>query len=84
MSAMTYHFRLQRTDGTPADPPTYRSTVLSRQQGDTIPLSAGRFDPDTYSHVLVDHSDKPQTRVYRNGGRVIRPVPVLPLGLLAG
>jgi hypothetical protein len=39
---MTYHFRLQRTDGSPADPPTYRSTVLVWRQGDTIPLGAGR------------------------------------------
>lgn len=39
---MTYHFRLQRTDGSPADPPTYRSTVFSWKQGDTIPLSADR------------------------------------------
>jgi hypothetical protein len=39
---MTYHFRLQRTDGSPADPPTLRSTVLSWHQGDTIPLSAER------------------------------------------
>jgi hypothetical protein len=39
---MAYHFRLQRTDGSPADPPTYRSTVLSWKQGDTIPLGAGR------------------------------------------
>jgi hypothetical protein len=83
MSAMTYHFRLQRTDGTPADPPTYRSTVLS-WQGDTIPLSTGRFDPDTYSHVLVDHSDKPQTRVYRKRWPGNSTGPRLPLGLLAG
>jgi hypothetical protein len=39
---MTYHFRLQRTDGSPADPPTYRSTVLSWRRGDTIPLNADR------------------------------------------
>jgi hypothetical protein len=39
---MTYHFRLQRTDGSPADPSTYRSTVLAWRQGDTIPLSADR------------------------------------------
>jgi len=30
---MTYHFRLQRTDGSPADPPTYRSSVLTWRQG---------------------------------------------------
>ena len=34
-----YDFRLQRTDGTPADPPTYRSTVLVWRQGDQIPLN---------------------------------------------
>jgi hypothetical protein len=37
-----YHFRLQRTDGTPADPPTYRSSVLVWKQGDQIPLNAER------------------------------------------
>jgi hypothetical protein len=39
---MTYHFRLQRTDGEPADPPTYRTTVLRWRQGDTIPLGRDR------------------------------------------
>jgi hypothetical protein len=37
-----HSFRLQRMDGTPADPPTYRSTVLVWRQGDTIPLRPGR------------------------------------------
>lgn len=39
---MTYDFRLRRADGSPADPPTYRSSVLTWRQGDTIPLGAGR------------------------------------------
>jgi endonuclease YncB( thermonuclease family) len=39
---MTFSFRLQRTDGSPADPPTYRSSVPSWRQGDTIPLNAER------------------------------------------
>lgn len=39
---MTYHFRLQWTDGTPADPPTYRSSTLNWRQGDTIPMTAER------------------------------------------
>ncbi|MCC2652315.1 MAG: hypothetical protein K0Q60_2478 [Microvirga sp.] len=30
---MTYSFRLQCTDASPADPPTYRSTVLAWRQG---------------------------------------------------
>jgi hypothetical protein len=33
-----YDFRLQRTDGEPFDPPTYRTLVLSWRQGDEIPL----------------------------------------------
>ena len=32
-----YHFRLLRTDGSPADPPTYRSSTLNWRQGDKIP-----------------------------------------------
>lgn len=39
---MTDHFRLEQTDGSPADPPTYRSTVLTWRQGDEIPLRPGR------------------------------------------
>ena len=34
-----YRFRLELTNGEPADPPTYRSLMLSWRQGDTIPLS---------------------------------------------
>ena len=37
-----YQFRLQRTDGSPADPPHYRSSTLNWRQGDKIPLSADR------------------------------------------
>ena len=37
-----YHFRLQRTDGSPADPPTFRSSVLVWRQGDQIPMTADR------------------------------------------
>ena len=37
-----YRFRFQRTDGSPADPPTYRSSTLKWRQGDTIPLTADR------------------------------------------
>ena len=35
-----YQVRLQRTDGSPADPPTYRSSTLNWRQGDKIPLTA--------------------------------------------
>jgi hypothetical protein len=37
-----YDFRLQRTDGSPFDPPTYRCSTLSWRQGDTIMLTPGR------------------------------------------
>ena len=30
-------FKLERTDGTPADPPTYRTGVYAWRPGDTIP-----------------------------------------------
>jgi hypothetical protein len=58
---MTYHFRLERADGSPADPPTYRSTVLSWRQGDTIPLR-----PDRTLRVLGvrdDDADQPPALV---------------------
>ena len=35
-------FRLERTDGTPADPPTYQTGVYAWRPGDTIPLGATR------------------------------------------
>lgn len=64
-----YQFRLQRTDGSPADPPTYRSSVLNWRQGDTIPLSAEltlrvlgvRDDDADQSPILVveDCPDRP-------------------------
>ena len=58
-----YHFRLQRTDGTPADPPTYRSSTLNWRQGDDLPLNAERTlrvlgarddDPDQPPALVVE------------------------------
>jgi hypothetical protein len=39
---MTFTFRLERADGTPADPPTMRSAVPNMRPGDTIPTRPGR------------------------------------------
>jgi hypothetical protein len=39
---MTCHFRLERTDGTLADPPTLSSSASRWRQGDEVPLGAGR------------------------------------------
>lgn len=47
---MTNDFRLQQTDGSPADPPTFRSSVLTWRQGDTIPLSAKQDEPARARH----------------------------------
>ena len=58
-----YHFRLQRTDGSPADPPTFRSSTLNWRQGDKIPLNAERTprvlgarddDPDQPPALVVE------------------------------
>jgi hypothetical protein len=37
-----YEFRLERTDGSPFDPPTYRCGTLSWRQGDKIMLTPER------------------------------------------
>ena len=37
-----YHFRLQRTDGCPGEPPTLRSSTLNWRQGDKIYLTGER------------------------------------------
>jgi hypothetical protein len=37
-----FTFRLEQEDGTPADPPTFRTAVPTWRPGDTIPLGAGR------------------------------------------
>ena len=54
-------FKLERTDGTPADPPTYRSGVYSWRPGDTIPLGSAR----TLRVVEVrrDDTDEPSVLV---------------------
>jgi hypothetical protein len=39
---MTFTFKLERADGTPAEPPSFKTTVLVGNPGDTIPISAHR------------------------------------------
>jgi hypothetical protein len=38
--ALGFTFRLELEDGTPADPPTFRTSVLNWRPDDTIPLGA--------------------------------------------
>jgi hypothetical protein len=53
-------FRLETTDGVPAEPPTLESAVPNWSSGDTIPLGARtlrvvdvRYDEDDDASVLV-------------------------------
>lgn len=71
---MTYHFRLQRTDGSPADLPTYRSSTLNWRQGDKIPLTAERplrvlgvrdYDADQPPALVVE--DLPESATSTGG-----------------
>jgi hypothetical protein len=39
---MTFTFKLERADGTPADPPSFRAAVPDWRAGDVIALGARR------------------------------------------
>ena len=39
---MPFTFKLERADGSPADPPTIATAVPTWRPGDTIPLGPGR------------------------------------------
>jgi hypothetical protein len=39
---MTFTFKLERLDGTPAEPASFETTVLSWKPGDTIPLGRNK------------------------------------------
>ena len=39
---MAFSYKLEREDGSPADPPTLRTAVPTWQEGDTIPLDGER------------------------------------------
>jgi hypothetical protein len=39
---MTFTYRLEQADGTPADPPTVRTAVPDMRPGDAIPIRPGR------------------------------------------
>ena len=62
---MTHTFKLERLDGTPADPPSIKSSVLAWSPGDRIPISAGRSlqvvrtrreDPDELPVLVVEEA----------------------------
>jgi hypothetical protein len=52
-------FKLEHEDGTPADPPAFRTAITTWQPGDTIPLGANR----TLRVVRVRDNDADQPPV---------------------
>jgi hypothetical protein len=40
---MAFAYKLELADGTPADPPEYKTAVPNWKSGDTIPLRTGRM-----------------------------------------
>jgi hypothetical protein len=56
---MTFMFRLEQADGTPAEPPSFEITVLSWSPGDRIPIKPGR----TLQVVRVRDDDADQAPV---------------------
>ena len=64
---MAFTFKLEREDGTPADPPSFRSVVPRWEPGDTIPVGASR----TLQVVRVrdDDADQPPVLVVEDVSR---------------
>jgi hypothetical protein len=54
---MTFTVRLEQADGTPAEPPSIRSTVTNWRTGDTIPL--GRERTLRVVGIVVTNEDEP-------------------------
>jgi hypothetical protein len=63
---MAFTYKLEHADGTPADPPTFRTAIATWNAGDTIPVRAGLtlrviatrlaegFDGDPVSILVVE------------------------------
>jgi hypothetical protein len=58
---MTFTFKLERLDGTPAEPPTMESTVTNWRVGETIPL--GRDRTLRVVGIVVSNDDQPSVLV---------------------
>jgi hypothetical protein len=58
---MTITFKLERLDGTPAEPPSIQSTVTNWRTGDTIPL--GRERTLRVVGVVVSKQDEPSVLI---------------------
>jgi hypothetical protein len=58
---MSFTFRLEQADGTPADPPTMQSTVTNWRVGETIPL--GRDRSLRVVGIVVSYNDEPSVLI---------------------
>jgi hypothetical protein len=58
---MTFTFKFERLDGTPAEPPTMESTVTNWRTGDTIPL--GRDRSLRVVGIVVSNDDEPSVLI---------------------
>jgi hypothetical protein len=58
---MTFTFRLERTDGKTADPPSFKTAVPNRRPGYPIPLGRGRTA--RVLGVRDDDADRPPVLV---------------------
>ena len=56
---MSHTFKLEQLDGTPADPPSFKTTIVAWNPGDQIPLSAGR----ALQVVRIRHVDEEELPV---------------------
>jgi hypothetical protein len=61
--ALGYTFNLELADGTPANPPTFRTSVLNWRPGDMIPLGARTL---RVVAVRDDDADQPPTLVVQD------------------
>ena len=58
---MTFTFKLEQADGTPAEPPTMQSTVTNWRVGETIPL--GRDRTLRVVGIVVSNDDEPSVLI---------------------
>ena len=60
---MAFAYRLEHEDGTPADPPTFKTAVPNWRAGDVIPLPHRSL---RVVEVPDDDADQPPTLVVEN------------------
>jgi hypothetical protein len=58
---MTFAFKLELADGTPADPPSIQSTVTNWRVSETIPL--GRDRTLRVVGIVVSNDDEPSVLI---------------------